>query len=230
MWRDFPRALSDLIGCSVFAYSRLGYGNSDPTALPRPPSYMHDEALEHLPLVCASLEYEQLMLVGHSDGASIALIAASARPPPNLRGLVLMAPHVLVEPETLAGITAAAHAYRATDLRDRLRRYHGEWVDGAFWGWNQAWRSAEFARWNIETYLPAVDVPVQLIQGENDPYGTMAQLDRIQSGCTGPVSTLVLKDCAHSPFKEATALTTKTIAQCARRMFNGVAKGEPHTG
>ncbi len=175
-------------------YSRAGYGRSSPSSVPWPVGYMHREALEVLPEVLAQLGLERPVLIGHSDGASIALLHAGSGHP--VAGLVLMAPHVFVEDVSVAGIAAAGAAYSSTGLRERLARYHDD-VDGVFWGWNDVWLSAEFRRWNIEPVLPGIDVPVLAIQGDADDYGTLAQLDAIEAGVRGPFERLVVPGGGH---------------------------------
>ncbi len=164
-WRDTPAAISRATGLPALVYSREGYGRSSPVAVPRPLTYMHEEAAR-IPHV------DEPILVGHSDGASIAIIAAGAghvRP----RALVLIAPHVFVEDISVASIAAARDAYTTGDLRARLAKYHDD-VDGAFWGWNRAWLDPEFRRWNLEAYLPKITAPTLVVQGTADQYGTLA--------------------------------------------------------
>src|SRR5262249_52393562 len=145
------------------------------------------------------------VLIGHSDGASIALIHAGAASWP-VRGLILEAPHVFVEDISIAGISEAKTAYEAGDLKRPLTRYHDD-VDGAFWGWNEIWLSPQFRDWNIEEYLPAIRCPVLAIQGTDDQYGTLAQLDAIARGVKGPFEKLILEDCAHAPHRDQEADT-----------------------
>jgi pimeloyl-ACP methyl ester carboxylesterase len=210
-WRDFPARLAQATGCATLVYSRLGYGQSDPLTEARRVGYMHVEALETLPALRDALAVADPILVGHSDGASIALIHAGARRWP-IRGLILEAPHVFVEDVTVASIAAAREAYRTTDLRARLARYHRD-VDGAFRGWNDIWLDPEFRAWNIEDCLPAVTSPVLVIQGEDDEYGTKAQLDAIAAKVAGPVETLLLKDCKHSPHRDQPDATLAAMAR-----------------
>ena len=155
---------------------------------------MHREALGVLPEVLAQLGLERPVLIGHSDGASIALLHAGSGHP--VAGLVLLAPHVVVEDVSVDGIAAAGAAYSSTGLRERLARYHDD-VDGAFWGWNDVWLSAEFRQWNIEPVLPGIDVPVLAIQGDADDFGTLAQLDLIEAGVRGPFERLVVPGGGH---------------------------------
>ena len=215
LWRDFPAKLAQATGCSAAVYSRYGYGCSDPLVAPRGVDYMHREALETLPELCAALALEDAILVGHSDGASIALIhAGSGRWP--VRAVVLEAPHVFVEDVSIASIAAARTAYDTTDLRQRLARYHAD-VDSAFRGWNDIWLDRAFRAWNIESALPGVRCPVLAIQGADDEYGTLAQIDAIERGVAAPFERVVLPDCQHSPHRDQEQATlaamTRFIAQ-----------------
>lgn len=211
MWKDFPRQVAQLTGCRVLVYSRAGYGKSNPCSQPRPLSFMHDEGLRVLPKVLAAAEIQKAMLVGHSDGASIALINAGGVVDARIKGLILMAPHVFVEELTLASIREARTAYKTTDLRQRLTRYHGDNVDCAFLGWNQVWLDPDFLNWNLETYLPKIEVPVLLIQGKEDRYGTIRQLEKISDQLPQPAEIVLLPDCGHSPFRDRPVETLKPI-------------------
>jgi pimeloyl-ACP methyl ester carboxylesterase len=156
-WRDFPRRLADATGCGALVYSRAGYGTSPPVILPRPIRYMHDDAVV-LDEVLRHYDVRDAILIGHSDGASIALIYAGSAPRPNLRALALEAPHVFAESIALESIAAMQREYETTDLRQRLARYHGANVDVAFRGWNDVWLHPEFRDWNIEEFLSAIEV------------------------------------------------------------------------
>ena len=211
LWRDFPAKLAARTGAAALAYSRRGYGQSDRLSAPRKPDYMHQEALVVLPALLRELGIVGPILIGHSDGASIALIhAGSGRWP--VRGLVLEAPHVLVEDVTVASIEQAKIAYRTTDLGKRLARYHGD-PDHAFWGWNDIWLDPAFRSWNIEDCLPGVRCPVLAIQGADDEYGTLAQLDAIERGVSGRFERLVLARCKHSPHRDQEAATLDAMAR-----------------
>lgn len=212
LWKEFPRQLAELSGCQVLSYSRAGYGGSDPCPLPRPLSFMHDEGLRVLPKILATAEIERAVLVGHSDGASIALIHAGGLADSRIQGLVLMAPHVLVEELTVTSIRQASDAYASSDLRQRLSRYHGDNVDCAFLGWSQAWLDPEFLDWNLENYLPTIQVPVLLIQGQDDNYGTLRQLDTIAEKLPGGAKLTILPNCGHSPFRDQLAETLQAFA------------------
>ncbi len=212
LWKDFPERAARASGCGALVYSRSGYGNSSPCALPRPLSFMHTEGLAVLPRVLDAAGVRAAVLVGHSDGASIALINAGGLQDERIMALVLMAPHVLVEKITVESIRAAGKAYEESDLRQRLARYHGDNVDGAFWGWNQAWLAAPFLTWNLEIFLPDIKVPVLLIQGEEDNYGTALQLETIERGLPSTPKILMMSQCGHSPFRDQPMATVQAIA------------------
>ena len=215
MWRDFPGHVAHATGCNAIVYSRYGYGNSESLHEARTVRYMHDEALIALPLLLDKLALARPILLGHSDGGSIALIHAGGAQHP-VAGLVLMAPHVMVEGISVTSIAAAKVAYETTDLRSKLARYHAD-VDSAFWGWNRIWLDPEFRRWNIEEYLPRITCPVLAIQGEDDEYGTMEQINRI--GRAVPDAELVeLADCRHSPHKDQPAAVIEAMTRFVDRI------------
>jgi pimeloyl-ACP methyl ester carboxylesterase len=199
MWRDFPQQVADATGCEAVVYSRAGYGRSDPADAPRGVDYMHREGLEVLPALIAALELESPILFGHSDGGSIALLCAGGTATP-LTGVAVLAPHVFVEEVTVVGIAAAVEAWNKTDLRSRLARHQRD-VDRVFHDWYETWLSPSFRDWNIETYLPAIRCPVLALQGEDDEYATMEQLERIARGASD-VDLVKLADCRHSPHKD----------------------------
>jgi pimeloyl-ACP methyl ester carboxylesterase len=215
MWRDFPQRAVAATGCPALVYSRYGYGRSDRLAARRRPDYMHDEALRALPQLLDALGIDKPVLVGHSDGASIALIHAGGAGRP-VSGVVAMAPHVMVEDVALDGIRATVQAYETTALKERLARYHDD-VDSAFRGWSDVWLDAAFRGWNIEEYLPRIAAPVLAVQGHDDEYGTMEQLDRIARGAAD-VETLKLADCRHSPHKDQPEAVLAAIAGFVRRV------------
>lgn len=207
-WRDWPAQLAAASGLGVLVYSRRGYGDSDGRAPPWPLTYMHEEAAL-LPAVLVSAAVDDAILVGHSDGGSIALIHAGSDGS-RVRGLVTLAAHVFREASSFTAISAAREAYLHADLRARLGKYHRH-VDDAFWGWCRAWLDPEFAAWNLESYLPAITAPSLVIQGDADPYGTLAQVDAIARGVAGPGTTLVLPGCGHAPWREREAETTAAV-------------------
>jgi len=210
MWKDFPERVAAATGCPALVYSRLGYGRSSPAALPRTPDYMHVEAQSVLPALLDRLRIVDPLLIGHSDGASIALLHAGSGTRP-VRAVVALAPHVFVEDVSIASIDEARRQYDSTDLRDRLGRYHAD-PDAAFRGWTDIWLSAGFRRWNIEACLPGVRCPLLLIQGLDDEYGSAAQLDAIERHATGKVARLELAACRHSPHRDQPDATLAAIA------------------
>ena len=214
-WRDFPERVARETRCDAIVYSRYGYGNSDPLAERRGARYMHDEALVALPRLLDHLGVERPILIGHSDGGSIALIHAGAGARA-VGAVVTLAAHVLVEEISVASIAAAKTAYESTDLRARLARYHAD-VDSAFWGWNRIWLAPEFRDWNIEEYLPRIRCPVLAIQGVDDEYGTMEQVRRIEAG-VADVELLPLQRCRHSPHRDQPDAVLAAIARFVDRV------------
>jgi pimeloyl-ACP methyl ester carboxylesterase len=202
MWGDFPARLSHMSGYPALVYSRRGYGRSAPCDVPRPLTYMHDEGLNVLPDLLQTAEIGNHVLIGHSDGGSIALINAGGTPAPGLMAVITMAAHVFCETLSVTSIAQAKISYEKADLRARLANYHRHNVDCAFWGWNNAWLDPDFMQWNIEPYLPKITVPQLVMQGYDDPYGTIAQVEAIEKKSAGPVQVRLLENCGHSPFKE----------------------------
>ncbi|HEX6237244.1 MAG TPA: alpha/beta hydrolase [Acidimicrobiales bacterium] len=210
LWRRFPREVAAATGWpTTLVYSRPGYGRSAPVPLPRPVTYMHDEALETLPALLGDVGIERPVLVGHSDGASIAIIHAGAGF--DVAALVLIAPHVFVEERSIEGIRASRAAYDGGDLRARLAHHHAN-VDVAFRGWSDVWLSPAFRSWTITSSLPPISCPVLLIQAEDDPYGTAAQLDAIEEGVAGPVERVELPGSTHSPHVDHPEIVVNAIA------------------
>jgi len=198
LWRDVPARLAELTGCGVLAYSRFGYGASAPVTLPRPLTYMHDEALTALGQVLDQAGVRTAILVGHSDGGSIAAIYAGGVQDFRLRGAVLIAAHFFTEDMGISSIEAAKVAYETTNLREKLGRYHRD-PDNAFWGWNGAWLDPGFRDWRIDDYVPTIRVPVLLVQGSADEYGTLAQFETFEGEAYCPVERLVVEGAGHSP-------------------------------
>jgi len=199
-WRDFPAQLAAATGLRALVYDRYGYGQSDVLREPRRTvRFMHDEALTALPEFLKSLNVEEPILVGHSDGASIALIYAGAGH--KVRKIVAMAPHVFIEPLCLGSIRKAAEAFEKSDFGEKLGRYHRD-ARKTFYGWADVWLDPDFEGWDIrEDYLPAIGCPVLAIQGHDDEYGTMQQLDEIGRRVKGS-RLLKLERCGHSPFRD----------------------------
>jgi pimeloyl-ACP methyl ester carboxylesterase len=202
LWRDFPARLAEISGRRALVYSRAGHGQSEVPDADRTPRFMHEEALDVLPEVLRAAGIERPVLVGHSDGGSIALIHAASHP---VSGLILLAPHVFVEDVTVTSIEAARETFATTNLGERMGRYHRD-PERTFRLWNDIWLAPEFRSWNIEDVLGGVTAPTLLIQGAQDQYGTLAQLDAIERGLAGPVTRVVL-DARHAPHLEAPEAT-----------------------
>jgi pimeloyl-ACP methyl ester carboxylesterase len=220
LWGDFPDRLAAATGCGVFAYSRAGYGASSPVKLPRPVDYMHVEALHVLPELLDAIGFRRGLLVGHSDGASISAIYAGGIQDHRIRGLSLIAPHFIVEDISVSSIAGIKANYEKGDLRTKLARWHGD-VDNAFYGWNGAWLDPEFREWDISEYLTYIRVPVQIVQGAGDQYGTMRQVEIAQEECYCPVDVAIIAQAAHSPHREAPDVTLDAVTGFANRILKG---------
>ena len=216
LWRDFPQKLAAATGFGVFAYSRAGYGHSDPADLPRPLDYMTKEALDVLPEVLEKIGFCRGILVGHSDGATIAAGYAGSVPDVRVRGIVTMAPHFFTEEMGLAEIVKTKVAFETGDLRTRMATYHAD-PENTFRGWNDSWLHPDFRAWNVSEVIDYIRVPVLAIQGVQDQYGTLAQIEELESRCYAPVDRLVLQDCRHAPFLDQQKSVVAEISEyCAR--------------
>jgi pimeloyl-ACP methyl ester carboxylesterase len=210
-WRDFPAQLAKATGRRALVYSRYGYGRSDVLAEERAGmDFMHREGLEALPELVQKLELAEPTLVGHSDGASIALIYAGAGHP--ARAVAVMAPHVFIEPICVESIRKAAEAFATTDLPQKLGKYHRDPAK-TFHLWADAWLDPAFLTWSIEEYLPRIYQPVMAIQGEDDEYGTMEQLERVRRGVRGRCELVKLPKCGHSPFRDQPQATLEALTR-----------------
>lgn len=218
LWKDFPAQVAQASGCPTVVYSRYGYGWSDPFEVPFAVDYMHREALETLPGLLAALASDRPVLVGHSDGASIALIYAGSRD--GLAGLVALAPHVFVEDISVKSIAEAKVAYETTDLPERLARHHAD-ARRTFYRWNDIWLQPDFRRWNIEAFLPAIRCPVLAVQGADDEYGTMAQVEAIRRQVPGRCEIVELAACGHSPHRDQPDATLAAIVRFVAGLSNG---------
>jgi pimeloyl-ACP methyl ester carboxylesterase len=214
-WKDFPARVAEATGCPVTVYSRYGSGHSDLLSQPHGVRYMHQEALQALPDLLSQLEIENPILIGHSDGASIAIIYAGAHD--RVRGLVLLAPHVFVEDLSVASIAEAKVKFETTNLPEKLARHHRDAAQ-TFWGWNNIWLDRAFRSWNIEEYLPRITCPALVIQGLEDQYGTMAQVEAIRRQSGGPVKVLPLEDCRHSPQRDQPEKVIGSMAKFVRKV------------
>jgi pimeloyl-ACP methyl ester carboxylesterase len=217
-WRDFPAKLSAACGCGALVYDRYGYGQSDVLQEKRRAvRFMHDEALVSLPEMLSGLGLKNPILVGHSDGASIALIHAGAGHA--VRGVVAMAPHVFIEPPCLRSIDKAKENFENTDLAARLGRYHRD-ARKTFCGWADVWLDPQFKAWDIrEDYLPGVRCPVLAVQGHDDEYGTMAQLDEIERRVSGPCELLKLENCGHAPFRDQAQIVVSKVSTFVQKLL-----------
>ena len=213
LWRGFPAELQRATGRRVLVYSRFGHGRSAPPPKPRTPAFFHEEALEVLPPLLTELGADAPLLVGHSDGASIAMIHAADHP---VAGLALLAPHVMVEAISVAAIRETREQYRSGELRVRLARHHDD-PDAAFWGWCDVWLDPEFESWSLEAEAARVSAPTLLVQGGEDPYGTLDQLDRIEAQVRGPVRRLVVGG-GHSPHLDQPDAVLDAIATFAETL------------
>jgi pimeloyl-ACP methyl ester carboxylesterase len=218
LWGDFPDQLSAATGAGVLVYSRAGYGKSSPVALPRSLTYMHDEAREVLPRLLEAIGFNRGLLIGHSDGASIAAIYAGSHQDHRVGGLVLIAPHFFTEDAGIASIVEARKAYETGDLRTKLSRWHAD-VDNAFNGWNGAWLDPEFRQWDITEFLAYIRVPILIVQGEDDHYGTMKQIEAASQECYCPVEVALLPGAKHSPQRDAPGPTLAAIAEFVARVL-----------
>jgi pimeloyl-ACP methyl ester carboxylesterase len=218
LWADFPDRLQAATGAGVFVYSRAGYGASTPVTLPRPLDYMSIEALEVLPGLLDEIGFRRGLLLGHSDGASIAAIYAGGAGDHRVRGVVMIAPHFVVEDVSVTSIAGIKKAYEITDLKTKLARWHRD-VDIAFYGWNDAWLDPKFRNWDISEYLAYIRVPVAILQGADDQYGTIRQVEIAQEECYCPVDVTIVPDAGHSPQREAPEATLNSITEFARRIL-----------
>ena len=210
LWKQFPDELAQGTGCAALIYSRYGNGFSEVLHEARPVSYMHDEARSALPDVLDAFDVHDAVLVGHSDGASIALIYAGESGE-RVRAVVAEAPHVFVEDISISSIARAKFAYESSDLRERMERYHQN-VDRTFYGWNDVWLDPEFRAWNIRDAVRRISIPMLLIQGAQDEYGTSAQLDVIQADVqSARVDSLYLADCRHAPHRDRPDVTLSAV-------------------
>jgi pimeloyl-ACP methyl ester carboxylesterase len=214
LWGDFPDRLAAATGAGVFVYSRAGYGASTKVALPRPLDYMRTEAIEVLPQLLDAIGFRRGLLLGHSDGASIAAIYAGAHQDHRVQGVAMIAPHFIVEDISVSSIAEIKRAYETTDLRDKLARWHRD-VDNAFYGWNGAWLDPKFRNWDISEYLAYIRVPVAILQGADDQYGTFRQIEIAQQECYCPVDVAIIPGAGHSPHREAPEATLDAIADFA---------------
>jgi pimeloyl-ACP methyl ester carboxylesterase len=228
IWGNFPERLAAATGAGVFVYSRAGYGNSSPGKLPRTVSFMHEEATDVLPRVLAAIGFQRGILFGHSDGASIAAIYAGSVQDHRVRGLVLVAPHFFTEEMGLAKIRRAREAFAAGPLREKLKRWHAD-VDCAFRSWSEPWLDPQFRKWDITEALGYIRVPMLIVQGEKDQYGTLKQVETAQEECFCPVEAAMLPGIRHDPCREAPELTLNVVSDFINRLLRDHHEGEKGT-
>jgi pimeloyl-ACP methyl ester carboxylesterase len=219
LWGDFPDRLQAATAVGVLVYSRAGYGASTPVKLPRPLDYMHVEALDVLPKLLDQIGFRRGLLLGHSDGASIASIYAGGVQDHRIRGVAMIAPHFVVEDISVESIAGIKRTYETTDLRSKLTRWHRD-VDNAFYGWNAAWLDPKFRDWDISEYLAYIRVPVAILQGADDEYGTIRQIEIAQEECYCPVDVTIIPGAGHSPHREAPEATLNAISEFAGRILH----------
>jgi pimeloyl-ACP methyl ester carboxylesterase len=225
LWGAFPEQLASATGAGVFVYSRTNYGKSSPGPLPRAVNFMHEEALDVLPRVLAAIGFERGILFGHSDGASIATIYAGGVQDHRVRGLVLMAPHFFTEEMGLAEIRRTNEDYASGNLRDKLKRWHSD-VDSAFRSWSGPWLDPDIRHWDITESLGYIRVPILIIQGAGDQYGTPKQIEAAQQECYCPVEVAMLPGARHSPHRDAPEATLNAAAGFINRLLRDHREGE----
>jgi len=228
LWGEFPEKIAAATGAGVFVYSRAGYGRSSPGQLPRAVSFMHEEACEVLPRLLNAIGFARGILLGHSDGASIAAIYAGSIQDHRVRGLVLIAPHFFTEDMGLAEIRRARDAFASGALRGKLQRWHAD-ADCAFRSWSEPWLDPGFRTWDITDVLGYIRVPILIVQGELDQYGTLKQVEAAEQECFCPVEKAVLAGIRHAPHREAPELTLKTVADFINRLFREYHEGNKPT-
>ena len=217
-WGDFPQQVAERTGAGVFVYSRAGYGQSSTIALPRPLDYMQREATEVLPQLLDTIGFKRGILLGHSDGATIAAWYGGSVQDHRVRGLILMAPHFFMEASNVAAIQQIVANYETTNLPGRLARHHAD-VEAAFRGWSGAWLDPGFEKFDTTDALAYIRVPVLVVQGAADPYGTLAQVRVVEQECYCPVETAVLEGVGHAPHREKPEETLSAVAAFADRLF-----------
>jgi pimeloyl-ACP methyl ester carboxylesterase len=210
MWKEIPKLIHEKTKLNILTYSRFGYGKSSITDLPRPLDYMTVEAEKYLPMILKKLSIRKHFLIGHSDGATIAALGSLKSMNNNLLGTVLIAPHFFVEQDNIIAIKNTTHQYKKGTLRTKLKKYHDN-VDNAFLGWSNVWLNEEFSNWDITNLLSNIKIPIIGIQGLNDPYGSIAQLDILEKKLTVPFTKITIENCGHNPFHEHLDTTLEYI-------------------
>ncbi len=217
LWRGFPQQVAEATGMGVFVYSRQGYGQSDPVELPRSIDFMTREAMDVLPQILDQMGFQRGILFGHSDGATISAIYAGSVQDHRVRGLILMAPHFFTEPGGLAEIARSTEMFETGGLREKMQKYHRD-ADGAFYGWNRAWLDPQFESWDVAEVIDYLRIPTLAIQGREDQFGTLAQIQEIDDRSYSPVDIEILDDCKHAPHQEQPEQTLAAISDFANRL------------
>ncbi|HEX4409440.1 MAG TPA: alpha/beta hydrolase [Xanthobacteraceae bacterium] len=225
LWGTFPDAIATATGCGVFVYSRSGYGTSSPAKLPRTTEFLNEEACDVLPRVLDAIGFRRGFLIGHSDGASITAIYAGSVQDHRVRGVVLIAPHFFIEEKGITEIRRAKKSYESGALRARLEPFHAD-VDAAFYSWNVPWLDPAFQTWDITEALGYIRVPLMIMQGADDQYGTLEQIEVAQRECYCPVETAILPGVRHIPYRDAPELSVNIIADFINRLIRGHQEGE----
>lgn len=216
IWRDFPETLCESLGCSGLVYDRRGYGGSEMFEGPWPVDYLEIESLTYLPALLKEFDIDNAVLIGHSDGGTIALITAASHS--NLvHGIITEAAHIFVEQITIDGIRRTVKAFETTSLKEKFARYHKENTETIFYRWADRWLSPEFQNWNIQDILPKITCPALILQGKDDEYGTAAQVMGIADRVSGPVDVKLIPDCGHVPHFQ----TKDTVLSEITRFIDG---------
>ena len=219
-WHDLPATLSERTGCGVLVYSRQGYGRSDPVELPRPLSFMDDEAAKVLPAILDHWNLQKVFLAGHSDGATISALYAGGVQDHRIRGVVLMAPHFYNEQACISSVLATRREYEHGDLKQRLARHQGDNVDCAFYGWSEPWTDPRFADWEMRDQLAHIRVPVLLIWGAKETFATFGQVEAAREACYCPLELVVLEDTVHWPHREQPEATVDAVCGFVSHLMN----------
>jgi pimeloyl-ACP methyl ester carboxylesterase len=219
LWGDFPEKLQASTGAGVLVYSRAGYGASTKVELPRPLDYMTIEARDVLPRVLDATGFRRGLLLGHSDGASIAAIYAGGLADHRVRAVAMIAPHFVTEEMGLKAIAETRQAFETGGLRPKLARWHGD-VDNTFYGWCDAWLDPGFRQWDISEYLAYIRVPVAIVQGTDDRYGTIRQVEIARQECYCPVDVTMIPGAGHSPHREAPEATLNALSEFVGRILH----------
>ena len=218
MWRDIPKLIHEKTKMNILVYSRFGYGKSSKAELPRPTNYMSVEAEKYLPIILQKLSITKYVLIGHSDGATIAALGSINKSNRELLGTILIAPHFFVENESIRAIEETTDQYINKKLKNKLEKYHND-VDNAFFGWSNVWLSSNFKEWNVSNYLSEIKIPVLIIQGTNDPYGTINQVQILEDKLKSKLRKVIIENCGHNPFHEFPEMTIKCIDKFIKKLL-----------